>query len=92
MDAFFPRFDRVCFLEVLGAWTFSWSTSADTSSIQRTRRPARAAGILIARFGTAPLTRPRMGAIHVPVDLIGKLEKPPDGWLQNGAVTPRIGQ
>jgi len=54
-DAFFVRFDRVCFVDVLCARTTSFLTSVDTSSIQRTPRPARPAGILTACFDTATL-------------------------------------
>jgi len=50
---FFSRLDRVGFLGVFGLATRSSSTSADTSSVHRTPRPSRAAGILIACFDTS---------------------------------------
>jgi hypothetical protein len=47
---FFPRVDAVRFVETFGACAASLPASAETSSVQRTPRPPRAAGILIARF------------------------------------------
>jgi hypothetical protein len=53
---------RCRFLDVfLARAPFSPPTSADTSNVQRTRRPARSRGILIARFDMAI-----QGASHVP--------------------------
>src|SRR5262245_41792806 len=50
------RFDRGCFFFVVFCVRTKPSpTSADTSNIQRTFRPARSAGIVIACFGMATL-------------------------------------
>jgi len=70
-DFFFPRVDAWLLVDVFGVRTESSPASADTSSVQRTPRPRRAAGILIARFdkGRSPLT---IAAIHVPANLLSK--------------------
>src|SRR5262249_54806857 len=54
-DAFFAGFGRACFFALFDVRTSSSPTSANTSNIQRTRRPARSAGILIACFGIVTL-------------------------------------
>lgn len=53
----FIRFDRVCFLDVFRALTTPSRAAAETSSIQRTRRPVSCGGILIACFGMSPSPR-----------------------------------
>ena len=73
-DAFFVGFDRTCFFAVFGVRTRPSPTSANTSNIQRTRRPARSAGILIACFGIVTLLLAfESGAIRVPADFVRKL-------------------
>jgi hypothetical protein len=57
-DALFIRFGRVCFPDVLLVGMAFLPTSADTSSVQQTRRPARPAGILIACFDIATVGLP----------------------------------
>ena len=57
---FFTRVDEVRFFDVFGVCMTSLPASADTSSVQRTPVPARADGILIARFDNSgsPFPRP----------------------------------
>src|SRR5262245_20695523 len=64
----FVDFDRTCFVSVFRVPTMPSPTSANTSNIQRTRRPARSAGILIACFGIVVtlLLAFESGAIRVP--------------------------
>jgi hypothetical protein len=54
-ETFFVRFTRAGFFDGFGVRTIPSPTSANTSNIHRTRRPARSAGILIACFGIAAL-------------------------------------
>jgi hypothetical protein len=55
------RFDRVRFFDVFCVRTTPSPTSADTSNIHRTFRPARSAGTLIACFGIAAVCLPGEG-------------------------------
>jgi hypothetical protein len=82
--AFFSGFDRVRFLDVFFARTTPSSpTSADTSSVQQTRRPARRAGILMACFDTANVFLVLVEANHMPYYFTGIRRNGDGGMLQN---------
>ena len=90
-DAFFVDFDRTCFFAVFDLRTKPSPTSANTSNIQRTRRPARSAGILIACFGIVTLLLAlESGAIRMPADFIRKLGGGRAGGYKNRLETGQL--